>query len=66
MDNRGKRKSFTVSRLQGWIGRCEKRNNVVYETVSGESRSVDPETVEAWKSCQLLLEIEGYNLCDIV
>jgi hypothetical protein len=35
------------------------------ELFSGESRSVDPESVEDWKNYRLLQEIEGYALCNI-
>jgi hypothetical protein len=35
------------------------------ELLSGESRSADQETVEGWRSYQLLQEIKGYDPCDI-
>jgi hypothetical protein len=47
-------------------GLTDVKGDTFVELLSCESRSVDPETVEDWKSCQLLLEIEGYNLCDIM
>jgi centromere protein B len=33
-----------------WINRFKRRANIVYKTLSSESRSVDPETVEDWKN----------------
>jgi hypothetical protein len=53
--------NFSAS--NGWIGRL--RHNIVYRNLSGESRSVDSETVEDWNNYRLLQEIEGYDLCDI-
>jgi hypothetical protein len=47
----------------GWTDRF-KRDNIVYRNLSGESRSVDPETVEDWINDQLLHETEGYDLRD--
>jgi hypothetical protein len=38
----------------GWIARFKRRHNIVYRTLSGESRSVDPETAEDWKHCKKL------------
>jgi hypothetical protein len=49
----------------GWIGRFKRRYNIAYRNLSGESRSVDSETVEDWKNYRLLQEIEGYDLFDI-
>jgi hypothetical protein len=37
--------------------------NTVYRTLSGESRSVDPETVEDWRNSHYCKEQK--NLCDI-
>jgi hypothetical protein len=34
----------------GWFGRFKRRCNIVYITLSGKSRSDDPETVEDWKN----------------
>jgi hypothetical protein len=41
-----------------WINRSD------YRTLSGESRSADPETVEDWKNYGLLQKIEDCNLCE--
>jgi hypothetical protein len=41
----------------GQFGRFKRRCNIVYINLSGESRSVDPETVEDWKNYRLLQEI---------
>lgn len=48
----------------GWIDRFKKRHNLVYKTVSGESASVDPVTVNSWKE-QIHEVIQGYELKDI-
>jgi centromere protein B len=37
-----------------WIDRFKRRHNIVYRTLSGESRSVDLGTVEDWKNYPLL------------
>jgi hypothetical protein len=51
---------FSVS--AGWIDRFKRRHKIVYTTLSGKSRNVDPETVEDWKNYRLLQETEGYDL----
>jgi predicted transcriptional regulator len=40
--------NFLVSK--GWIDRFKRRQNIVYRTLIGESRSVDPETAKNWKN----------------
>jgi hypothetical protein len=55
-------KIANFSASNGWIKR---RHNIAYRNLSGESRNVDSETVEARENYQLLQEIEGYELCDI-
>jgi hypothetical protein len=41
-----------VFAFNGWTERFM-RHNIVYRTLSGESRSVEPETVENWNSYEL-------------
>jgi hypothetical protein len=53
------------SAYSGWSDRFKKGHNNVYWTLSGEGKSVDPETVEDRKNYWLLREIEAYELCDI-
>jgi hypothetical protein len=69
-----KEKTFSIAAHLGianfsdcneWINRCERRHNIVCETMAGENRSVYPETVEDWKSYRQLEEIEGCNLRDM-
>jgi hypothetical protein len=38
------------SASNGWIDRYKRRENIVYRTLSGKSRSVDPETEEDRKN----------------
>jgi hypothetical protein len=49
----------------GWINRFKRKHNSVYRTLSGESRSVDSESIEDWRNDRLLQVIEGYDFCDI-
>lgn len=42
---------FKVS--NGWIDRFKNRHNTVYESVCGESRSVDLDLVEDWKQTDI-------------
>lgn len=46
------------------IDGVERKRNIVYRPLPGESRSVDPETVEGWNSYQLLQGTECYDFCD--
>jgi hypothetical protein len=39
--------SFLAS--NGWIGRLKRRHNIAFRNLSGESMSIDSETVEDWK-----------------
>jgi hypothetical protein len=57
------RANFLAS--NGRIDRFNRRHNIVYKTPSGETRNVDPDTVDDWKYYRLLQGIEGYDLCDI-
>jgi hypothetical protein len=43
----------------------KRRHNIIYRILSGESRSVDSETVRDRKNYHLLKEIEDYDFCDI-
>jgi hypothetical protein len=36
-----------------WINRFKRRQDIVYRTLTGESRSVDPESAEHWKNYRL-------------
>jgi hypothetical protein len=46
----------------GYIDRFKRRHNIVYRTLSDESRSVHPVTAEDWKIYGLLKETEVYDL----
>jgi hypothetical protein len=50
------------SASNGWIDTFKRRHNVVYRTQSGESRSVDPETLEDWKSAGLVHDVYNAHL----
>jgi hypothetical protein len=52
--------NFSAS--NGWIDRFEGRHLIVYRTLPGESRIIDPETADDWKNNSLLQEIEGYDI----
>jgi hypothetical protein len=43
-------KIANISASNGWIGRSKRRHNTAYRNLSGESRSVDSETVEDWRN----------------
>jgi hypothetical protein len=45
----------------GWINSFKQRHSVVYKTVSGKCKSVDPSTVEEWRKEQLLKIFESYE-----
>ena len=34
--------------LDGWLRRWKRRNNILFKTASGESKSARPEMVNAW------------------
>lgn len=55
-------KSFKAS--NGWLEKFRVRNNINFKILSGESASVNPETVSAWKE-QLQILTEDYNLDDV-
>jgi hypothetical protein len=48
-----------------WNNRFKTRHETVYRTLSSESCSGDPQTVEDWKNHLLLQETEGYDICNI-
>lgn len=45
----------------GWIDRMKKRAGLVYKSVKGESKSVDIQEIEEWKSKLLPELISGYQ-----
>lgn len=55
--------NFKASR--GWLDNLKKRNNIVHKIMSGEKKSVDPETVEKWKTEILPELIKEYSPSDI-
>lgn len=55
--------SFSAS--DGWLRNFRKRNGIVCKNVSGESESVDMETVDDWKSTKLPDLIRYYDSKDI-
>ena len=48
-----------------WLRRWKERNDISFKTVSGESRSVSPEMVNAWSKTSLPTLLSNYNLKDI-
>ena len=55
--------NFQVS--DGWLRRWKKRHNISFKTVSGESKSVTPEMVNAWSEMSLPTLLSNYDLKDI-
>ena len=55
--------NFNASK--GWLDNLKKRNNIVYKTMSGEKKNLDPETVKKWKTEILPELIKEYSLSDI-
>ena len=50
----------------GWLRRWKERNNISFEAVSGESKSVTPEMVNAWLETSLQTALSSnYDLKDI-
>ena len=50
----------------GWLRRWKERNNISFEAVSGESKSVTPEMVNAWLETTLQTALSSnYDLKDI-
>ena len=50
----------------GWLRRWKERNNISFEAVSGESKSVPPEMVNAWLETSLPTVLSSnYDLKDI-
>ena len=56
-------KNFQAS--DGWLRRWKKRNNISFKTVSGESKSVTPEMVNAWSETSLPTLLSNYDLKNI-
>ena len=48
----------------GWLRRWKERNNISSKTVSGESKSVTPEMVNAWSETSLATLFSNYDLKD--
>ena len=48
----------------GWLRRWKERNNISFKTVSGESKSVTPEMVNAWSETSLAILLSNYDLKD--
>ena len=50
----------------GWLRRWKERNNISFEAVCGESKSVTPEMVNAWLETSLQTALSSnYDLKDI-
>ena len=49
----------------GWLRRWKERNDISFKTVSGESKSVTPEMVNAWSEMSLPTLLSKYDLKDI-
>ena len=50
----------------GWLRRWKERNNISFEAVSGDSKSVTPEMVNAWLETSLQTALSSnYDLKDI-
>ena len=49
----------------GWLRRWKERNNISFKTVSGESKSVTPEMVNAWSETSFPTLLSNYDLKDI-
>ena len=48
-----------------WLWRWKEGNNISFKTVSGESKSVTPDTVNAWSVTSLPTLLSNYNLKEI-
>ena len=49
----------------GWLLCWKERNNISFKTVSGDSKSVTPEMVNAWSETFLPTLLSNYDLKDI-
>ena len=49
----------------GWLQCWKERNNISFKTVSGDSKSVTPEMVNAWLERSLPTLLSNYDLKDI-
>ena len=49
----------------GCLWRWKKRNNVLFKAVSGSSKSVTPEMINAWSETSLPTLLSSYDLKDI-
>ena len=49
----------------GWLRGWKERNNISFKAVSGESKSVTPEMVNAWSETSLPTLLSNYDLKDI-
>ena len=49
----------------GWLRRWKERNNISFKTVSGASKSVTPEMINAWSETSLPTLMSSYDLKDI-
>ena len=49
----------------GWLRCWKERNNISFKTVSGESKSVTPEMLNAWSETSLPTLLSSYDLKDI-
>ena len=56
---------YDFAASEGWLQRFKTRHNISMKQISGESSSVDIQTVEAWKAC-LQIICEGYADEDIL
>ena len=49
----------------GWLRRWKERDNISFETVSGEPKSVTPQMGNAWSETSLPTLLSNYDLKDI-
>ena len=49
----------------GWLRRWKERDNISFETVSGEPKSVTPQMGNAWSEMSLPTLLSNYDLKDI-
>lgn len=49
----------------GWLSRCEKRHNITYRKICGESAGVDLNVCENWKESSLLPVLRRYDPSNI-
>ncbi|GFO13073.1 tigger transposable element-derived protein 6 [Plakobranchus ocellatus] len=61
----GKELGINFVPCSGWLGRCKRRQRIVFKVVSREAASVDMSTVDTWRVSALQQLLENYNADDI-